>query len=67
MDLSSEQWLASGDCSECRKQAYCTKACKARQQRHKSAVSNAVGRALSKTQSGQFLSKASAILSHSTN
>ncbi|MGL6201128.1 MAG: hypothetical protein ACRC3H_19585 [Lachnospiraceae bacterium] len=31
--MSTEQWETEGKCQECRKKNYCTKPCKARQQR----------------------------------
>jgi hypothetical protein len=41
MDISN-QWELNGDCSECRKQKYCKKACKARDKYIDKKISQAV-------------------------
>lgn len=40
----NDQWKLDGDCSECRRQKYCTKSCKANTKRHNRLMSEAMAR-----------------------
>ena len=53
MTDKSEQWLLDGKCHICRKKEYCTKLCRACQNRRQYEVRCAISRAIVRTLTGQ--------------
>ena len=48
MNNNTEQWLAEGKCSICRRKGYCNKPCRACKNRRNKALKGAVGIAMAR-------------------
>lgn len=55
---NNEQWLKGGNCSECRKQKYCSKSCKA----HDKYMDRMFTEAFTKTSPGKILKQINTVL-----